>query len=106
MRMSPPGAGGRGAQPGSFSLRSTDMDDSRNSRRGVSRRGFLQGGVGAVGGLAAGAAAAQGQAPPAGPASPPDPRDAVPVEFTLNGEVVRDAVDPRRTLLDWLWSMF
>ena len=70
-----------------------------DQRRGLSRRGLLKGG-----GLAAGALALPAGAGAQGTATvgPTDPRTPLPVSFTLNGEAVTDAVDPRRTLLDWL----
>ena len=70
-----------------------------DQRRGLSRRGLLKGGGLAAGALALPAGAGAQQATPVGPT---DPRTPLPVSFTLNGEAVTDAVDPRRTLLDWL----
>ena len=67
--------------------------------RGLSRRGLLKGGGLAAGALALPAGAGAQETATVGPT---DPRTPLPVSFTLNGEVVTDAVDPRRTLLDWL----
>ena len=67
--------------------------------KGLSRRGLLKGGGLAAGALALPAGAGAQETATVGPT---DPRTPLPVSFTLNGEVVTDAVDPRRTLLDWL----
>ena len=75
-------------------------DRRDDTKGGTSRWGFLAGaGVAAGGAALAGSARAQQDATPAEDAAA---QRLYPVRFTLNGEWVAVAVDPRRTLLDYL----
>jgi len=72
----------------------------------VSRRAFLRGlGTAAVTAAATGTAAAAAELEKAGGEATVGPGE-VPLEFTLNGRVVRTSVEPRETLLDVLRMRF
>nr|WP_298373714.1 (2Fe-2S)-binding protein [uncultured Halomonas sp.] len=75
--------------------------DDQDKKWRLTRRSFLQGTAAAAGGLTSAfhfsVSEAQAQAAP-----PPAPGDLVTIRFQLNGSEVRTAVDPRRTLLDYL----
>ena len=70
--------------------------------KGLSRRAVLRGGGMAAGGAAMLSAGLAGAQEAASPAAPADPRAPLPLRFRLNGEEVVTAVDPRRTILEWL----